>query len=156
MNKSFWIDDEHDFRYSPTLIASKSLAYTDFVAAMVNPVSYRNFTLSLVTSYDDMHLFNFGAQFMVKSANAEFFIGSEKFTQSVGLLSEKLNKNSQPGSNGSFSGGDFSIGFSLKFGNVIEHPMNASVIPMGDDNKGFLGRIWQSIFNPHAGQIKAN
>src|ERR1700744_2649128 len=41
VNKSFWIDDSHDFRYSPTLIASKSLAYTDFVGAMVNPVSYR-------------------------------------------------------------------------------------------------------------------
>lgn len=156
VNKSFWIDDEHDFRYSPTLIASKSLAYTDFIGAMVNPVSYKNFTLSVVTSYDDMHLFNFGAQFMVKSANAEFFIGSEKLTQSTGLLFEKLNKNSQPGPNGSFSGGDFSIGFSLKFGNVIEHPMNASIIPMGDDNKGFLGRIWQSIFNPHAGQIRQN
>jgi len=156
VNKSFWIDDSHDFRYSPTLIASKSLAYTDFIGAMVNPVSYKNFTLSVVTSYDDMHLFNFGAQFMVKSPNAEFFIGSEKLTQSTGLLFDQINKNRPAGSNGAFSGGDFTIGFSLKFGNVIEHPMNASVIPMGDDDKGFLGRIWQSIFNPKAGQIRQN
>jgi hypothetical protein len=30
---------------------------------------------------------------------------------------------------------------------VIEHPMNASHIPMGEE-KGFLGRLWDKLFKP--------
>jgi hypothetical protein len=36
------------------------------------------------------------------------------------------------------------MGFSLKFGPVVEHPMNASSIPTGE--KGFLGRLWGRWF----------
>lgn len=156
VNKTFWISDDHLLRYSPTLIASKELAYTGFTGAMVNPILYKNYSLSLVTSYDDSRLFNFGAQLMIKSANAEFFIGSNKFTQSITLLRSQMKHQASINSTGSFTGGDFMIGFSLKFGPVIEHPMNASVIPMGDDNKGFLGRTWDKLFNPNKGTIKNN
>jgi len=41
----------------------------------------------------------------------------------------------------------------MKFGPVIEHPMNASVIPLGEE-KGFLGRIWDKLFNPNVGTIQ--
>lgn len=156
VNKSFWIDDSRMFRYSPTLIASKELAYTGFTGAMVNPVQYKNYTLSLVTSYDDMRLFNFGGQFMIKSANAEFFIASNRLTQSLTILRAQLKSQHAINSSGNLTGSDFLIGFSLKFGNIIEHPMNASFIPMGDEKKGFLGRIWDSIFNPHKDDIRNN
>jgi hypothetical protein len=38
------------------------------------------------------------------------------------------------------------MGFSVKFGSVIEHPMNASFIPM-EERKGFFARIWSRLFH---------
>ena len=40
---------------------------------------------------------------------------------------------------------DVFLGVSFKFGNLIEHPMNASFIPDGED-RGFFGRMWNKIF----------
>jgi hypothetical protein len=45
---------------------------------------------------------------------------------------------------GNYSGGDIYLGFTLKFGHVIEHPMNASTVPMGE--KGFLGSLLNRLF----------
>ena len=103
-----------------------------------------------------MKLFDFGMQFMVKSPNAEFFIASDRLPQSIGLLRAGLKNQAAINSTGAYSGGDIMIGFSLKFGDVIEHPMNANKIPMGDDDKGFLGRLYQKIFHPNAGTIQNN
>jgi hypothetical protein len=80
---------------------------------------------------------------MIQSHNAEFFIGSERLLQSAVLGSSAINHASSY-SNGSYSGADFFIGFSIKFGPVIEHPMNASTIPNGE--KGFLGRLYNRFF----------
>jgi len=153
LSKLYWVDDDYTVKYSPTLIASKELFYNGFTAAIVNPVTYKNYTVTLTGAYDDMKLFDLGLQFMVKSANAEFFIGSDRVPQSVNLLSSQLKSQSAINQTGAFSGGDFFIGFSMKFGDVIEHPMNASIIPM-DEQKGFIGRMWDKIFNPNAGVIK--
>jgi hypothetical protein len=135
---------------------SKELAYNGFTGGLVNPVYYKDYSLSVITSYNDMKLFDFGLQFMYKTENAEFFIASDRFPQSISFLEANLKSQSAINSTGAFSGGDLMIGFTLKFGDVIEHPMNANNIPMGDDNKGFLGRIYQSIFHPHAGTIQNN
>jgi len=155
-SKLFWVDDDYTVKYSPTLIASKELFYNGFTAALVNPVQYRNYTVSVTTSYNDMRLFDFGGQFMIKSPNAEFFIGSDRIFQSGRMFVASVLKNqNQVNEMGSFTGSSLFIGFSLKFGQVIEHPMNASTIPMGDQ-KGFLGRLWDKVFNPNAGQIRNN
>jgi len=145
INKSFWIDDDHLFKYSPTLVASKELFYPGFIGALVNPVQYEKYILTLTATYDDLKTFNLGAQFMMKTPNWEWFIGSDKLAQSVSLLSDALNKNS-PGinQNSAYTGASFFIGFSIKFGPIVEHPMNASTIPTGE--KGFLGRLWGRLF----------
>ncbi len=136
------------FKYSPTLVASKELFYPGFIGGLVNPVQYKNFILTLTATYDDLETFNLGAQVMVKTPNFEFYIGSDKLTQTASLASEVINKNS-PGvsENSAYTGADFFIGFSLKFGPVIEHPMNASSIPTGE--KGFLGRLWGRLFKTY-------
>lgn len=145
VNKMFWIDDNKEFKYSPTLIASKELFNNGFTGALVNPFQYKKYILTLTTTYDDMKLFNLGAQFMIQTPNFEFFLGSDKLTQTLSLASAQINKSpTQTFSNGSFSGASFFLGVSFKFGPVIEHPMNASTIPMGE--KGFLGRLWGRIF----------
>jgi len=145
INKSFWIDDDNMFKYSPTLIASKELFFPGFVAGLVNPVQYDKYVLTLTTTYDDLKIFNLGAQFMIKTPNLEWYIGSDKLAQTIGLASEAFNKNS-PGisQNSAYTGANFFIGFTMKFGPVVEHPMNASVIPTGE--KGFLGRLWGRLF----------
>ena len=144
VHHEYFIDDNKDFKYSPTLIASKELFYPGFTGALVNPVIYKNkYSLTLTTTYDDMKLFNLGLQFMYKTPDLDFFIGSDKVTQSTSLLSAAANKTG-PYQNSSSSGGSFFMGFALKIGPVIEHPMNASSIPTGE--KGFLGRLWGRLF----------
>ena len=155
-SKSYWLDDDYTVNYSPTLIASKELFYNGFTAALVNPVRYGKYTVSIITEYDDMRLFNLGAQFMIKTPNAEFFIGSDRLYQSANVVAAALGHESQIATIGSYTGADITFGATFKFGPVIEHPMNASHIPMGDDDKGFLGKFFQKIFNPNAGQLKNN
>ena len=145
INKSFWLDDDHMFKYSPTLVASKELFYPGFVGALVNPIQYEKYILTLTTSYDDLKTFNLGMQFMMQTPNWEFFIGSDKLAQTVSLTSQALNKNlTSLDQNSAYTGTSFFLGFSMKFGPVVEHPMNASVIPTGE--KGFLGRLWGRLF----------
>jgi hypothetical protein len=146
-SKSFLLADETtDLHYAPTLILSKELFYTGFTAALVSPIQYNNYSVSLVTSYDDRKIFRFGTQFMIKSKNGEFFIASNQLPQSVTLADVAGKVRSDVSKNGSFTGADISIGFSMKFGPVIEHPMNASHIPMGEN--GFFGRLWDKLFKP--------
>jgi hypothetical protein len=149
VNKDYWLDYDQQFRFSPTLIASKELFYAGFTAALVAPVQYQNYTISLTSSYNDLKLLTFGGQFMVKSTSAEFFIGSEKLYQSASLFRTALrgntgNQNQFTTSPGSYSGADIFLGVSFKFGPTIEHPMNSSTIPNGD--KGFLGRLYDKWF----------
>jgi hypothetical protein len=155
-SKWFWVDEDDGVKYSPTLIASKELFYDGFTVALVNPVSYKNYSLSVLTSIDDMRLFNFGMQFMVKSSNAEFFIGSDRLAQSISLVSAGLKNQKAVDESGAFTGGNITFGATFKFGPVIEHPMNASHIPMGDDDKGFLGKFWDKLFHPKKGTIQNN
>lgn len=142
--KSYWIDDDNEFKYSPTLIASKELFYTGFTGAFVNQLQHNNLYISLLGTYDDMKLFNLGGQFMVKSSNAEFYIGSERLLNTGRLALTTSGNQAQVNYTGTYTGADIYLGFSLKFGSVVEHPMNASVIPMGE--KGFFGRLFGRLF----------
>ncbi|MDN3548510.1 DUF5723 family protein [Mucilaginibacter aquaedulcis] len=142
--KSYWLDDNNQFKYSPTLIASKELFFAGFTGALVNHFQYRNFTATLTTSYDDMKFFNVGTQFMVKSSNVEFFIGSDRLVNTGKLALASLGSAGQISNVDNYTGGDLYLGFALKFGHLIEHPMNASFIPMGE--KGFFGRLFGRLF----------
>jgi hypothetical protein len=147
-SKSFWIDDDHQFKYSPTLVVSKELFYQGFVAGFVNPFQYQKYVLTLTPTYDDLKAFNLGVQFMMKTPNWEFYIGSDRITQTIGMAGDALNKNSPNITmNSAYSGMSIFLGFSLKLGPTVEHPMNASTIPNGE--KGFLGRLWSRWFKTY-------
>ncbi|GAC1308852.1 MAG: hypothetical protein NVSMB24_23250 [Mucilaginibacter sp.] len=144
-NKSYWIDNDHLFKYSPTLIASKELFYPGFTGALVNPITYSSYTATLTTTYDDLRLFNLGLQFMYKTPKVEFYIGSDRIAQTRSLESQARATNPLTvDRNSPYTGANFFIGFALKFGPVIEHPMNASTVPLGE--KGFMGRLMGRIF----------
>ena len=145
INKNIWLDDEKTIKYSPTLIASKELFYTGFVAGLVNPVQYKNYTGTVTFTYDDLKTFNLGLQFLLKSENIEFYIGSDKIVQSVQFLSQAINpKSPNVNRNFSYTGASAYLGFAVHFGPVAEHPMNASSIPTGEP--GFLARLWARLF----------
>jgi uncharacterized protein DUF5723 len=144
--KSYWLDDNMDFKYLPTLIVSKEIFYDGFTGALVNRFQYRKFyNVSLTASYDNQNLFDFGTQFMYNNYNWEVYIGSERLFQTAKFIGGTSNGSSY--SNGSFTGADFFLGFAIKFGPVIEHPMNASTINNGE--KGFLGRLWNRLFKTY-------
>lgn len=146
-NKSYYLDYDKRFKYSPTIIVQKEVFYDGYTAALVNPLSYNNLTGTLTTSYNNFGLFNAGLQFMVKTPNVEFYMGSDRVIQSANLFRSGVSKSSSAiNSSSKFSGADFFLGFSLKFGNVIEHPTNSSFIPLGDHD-GFIKRLWNSIFH---------
>jgi hypothetical protein len=138
-SKSFWLDNESTIKYSPTIVASKELFYTGFVGALVNPFQYKKYVFTLTTAYDDLKDLSLGAQFMIKTSNFEFYLGSDKLTQTTSILTKSVST-----TNGSFTGASIFLGFAMKFGPLIEHPMNASTIPTGE--KGFLGRLWNRFF----------
>lgn len=147
ITKNYWFDDDKTFRYFPTVIAQKELFYPGFTGAMVNSVQKNNLVATLSATYDDYKLFNLGLQFMVKSPNAEFFIGTERLVNTGRLTLAALSSNSQINRTGTYTGADIFLGFSLKFGRVIEHPMNSSYTPMGE--KGFFGRLFGRIFKTY-------
>jgi Family of unknown function (DUF5723) len=140
--KSYWLDDDMSIKYSPTAIVSKELFYNGTTGALVNRFQYQNYNASLTASYDNMNLFNLGLQFMIKSYNGEFFIGTDKLMQTVALAGATSNYASY--TNGSFTGASFFLGFSYKFGPVVEHNMNSSVMNTGE--RGFLGRLYNRLF----------
>ncbi|MBD1391794.1 DUF5723 family protein [Mucilaginibacter glaciei] len=145
-NKSYWLGYEKKFRYSPTIIVSKELFYNGLTVAMINPVTYKNLTLSATTSYDQYKILSAGGQMLIKSPNAEFFIGSEKLIQSGRLLLAANGNSTEINRNSFYTGADIFLGFSLKFGAVIEHPMNASDVPL-NAKRTFFDRLWSRLFN---------
>ena len=143
--RQYWLNYDRSIKYTPTLILSKELFYTTFTGALVNHVQYRNLVATVTTSYDDLKLFNFGAQLMIKSPNAEFYIGSERLLQTGRMLSAATSVTSpQITAANRFSGADFFMGFSIKMGRVVERPENASTMPMSE-RKTFIQRLKERI-----------
>ncbi len=127
-----------DFYYTPTFIVSKDLFYSGLTASLVNHFNYKNLWFTALASYNDERIWNAGAQLMFKSPNAEIYIGTEQLFKSTHFFNtNNVAYNS--------SGINAFIGFSAKFGRLIEHPANASYIPMGEE-KGFFNRMWMHIF----------
>ena len=149
VNKNYWLDYDKRFKLSPTLIASKEVFYEGITGALVVPFSFKNYTITGSSSYNTIGVFNWGGQFMYKTPNAEFFIGTERLYQTGRAVRTALRNSDLHQqvvrSNGSYSGADIFLGVSFKFGNLIEHPMNASWIPDGEE-RGFFGRIWGKLF----------
>ena len=109
----------------------------------------------MVSSYNDLKMFSLGGQFMIKTPNSEFFIGSERLLQSLALIKSGFSTTATsnqlqfatpvPG----YTGADFFIGYSFKFGRIIERDMNSSTVTPKEE-KGFLGRLFENLFSKEA------
>ncbi len=129
--------------YQPNLIISKSLYYEGGDIVLTNNYHYRNLVATVSTGYNTSNYFAIGGQLMVKSPNAEFFIGSDHLPKSLEIIKNARN-NTPPYSEG-YTGGSFYMGFAVKFGRVLEHPANANFIPGMNEPWGtrFLRRIFK-------------
>ncbi len=129
--------------YQPNLILSKNIFYQGGDVAMINTYRYKSLNLSLSTAYDLNGFFALGTQIMLKSPNAEFFIGSDQLFKSMDTGKSFANSDETIGSG--YSGASFYFGFALKFGRIMSRQENENYIPginfKTNDKPGFFQRI---------------
>jgi hypothetical protein len=113
--------------YKPNLILSKSIYYKGGDIALVNNYHYRNCVFTGMADYNTNGFLQIGGQFMIKTPNIEFYLGSDQLVKSLEII-KTFYKNETTYSSG-YTGASFYMGFALKFGRVMEHPMNATQIP---------------------------
>ncbi|SKB43409.1 DUF5723 family protein [Daejeonella lutea] len=128
--------------YQPNLILSKSVYYEGADIVLTNNYHYRNFVFTASADYNTSKYLAVGGQFMVKSPNAEFFLGSDQLFKTLQLIKES-RKDTGPYSSG-YAGMSFYMGFGMKFGRVLEHPANANFIP--GFNEPWATRFFKGIF----------
>lgn len=128
--------------YQPNLILSKSVYYEGADIVLTNNYHYRNFVFTASADYNTSKYLGVGGQFMIKSPNAEFFLGSDQLFKTLKLIKES-RKDTGPYSSG-YAGMSFYMGFGMKFGRVLEHPANANFIP--GFNEPWATRFFKGIF----------
>jgi hypothetical protein len=145
-NKTYWLDYDNRYKYSPTLVLSKEMFYNGYTIAIVNPVQYGKYTVTATGAYNQDKILSIGGQFMLKTPNAEFYLGSERMFPTGRLILASAKNTNQINRSPAYTGADLFLGVTFKFGPVIEHPLNASFIPT-DDKPGFFKRIFNRIFH---------
>jgi hypothetical protein len=128
--------------YRPNLIFSKSIYYKGGDIALVNNYHYKNYVLTGMADYNTNGFLQLGGQLMIKTPNVEFYMGSDHLVKSLEILKTYI-KNPTIYPSG-YTGLSFYMGFALKFGRVLEHPLNATQIPVfiKDPKKGFIKRLF--------------
>lgn len=132
--------------YLPTAIVSRQVYGLGTAAALVNNVQFGAFGTALSGIVNEDKLFDLGLQFMYKTPNFEFFIGSEQLTRSMNLYSASGDNEDAITKTMSHSGGNIYLGFSFKFGKKIERWKTESYYYNGSE-QGPLGRAWRKNFN---------
>jgi len=130
--------------YKPNLILSKTIYYDGGDLVLVNNYHLKNHVLTASAAYNTTGILQIGGQYMIKTPNVEFYIGSDQLLKSYEML-RNSTKSASPYSSG-YTGVSFYMGFGLKFGSVLEHQANATKIsgfrknPIGKFIKGLVGK----------------
>lgn len=146
-NVQFLASKTFDF-YKPNFIVSKNIFQKDGAIALINNFNSNIWNIAINGVYDLRQGFNIGSQFMVKSPNVEFYIGTEKLLPSLRFASGYINSN--PSIGGNPTNADFYMGFSLKFGKLKQNFSNADEIPGitdGDQGKGVKNLNSRGLFD---------
>ncbi len=129
--------------YHPNLIFSKNVFYEGGHLALVNNYKRRNLIFTGIADYNFDNYLQLGGQFMIQSGNVEFFIGSDRLLKTISTGRALLNKDSQIGKG--YSAASAYLGFSMKFGPVMEHQANSNFIPgmnANHDRRGIFRRLF--------------
>lgn len=129
--------------YQPSLLLSKNLFYPGGDIALLHNFNLNNLNLGFSTTYNTSKILQVGTQFMLKSPNAEFFIGSDQLYKTI-REAKALGRDDKSLWKG-YPGASFYMGFSVKFGYIIEHPQNARRIPDFNTGMGFFERMLRRI-----------
>lgn len=127
--------------YQPNLLISKNLFYKGGDVALINRLQHRAMNFSLSTAYNLNNFIQIGGQFMVKSPNAEFFLGSDQLLKSYTTIKGAAASDENIGK-GSTAASIY-LGFAVKFGPLMERWQNANDIPgiERSTKTGFLYRL---------------
>ncbi|KQM76928.1 hypothetical protein ASE74_16775 [Pedobacter sp. Leaf216] len=131
--------------YKPGLAVSKSLFYKGGDIALVNAFIANNFSGSITPLYNFNDVFMVGLQGKYQTPNFEIFMGTDNLVatsfQTYGLLKKDATIGSGP------NGASFYMGVGIKFGNVVNHPQFADVIPgINDKEEGSFFKNLFSVF----------
>lgn len=120
--------------YKPNLILSKSVYYGGGDIAMIHNYHYKDYVFTGSTNYNTNGILQIGGQFMIKSPNVEFYLGSDQLFKTVEVF-KNFSSDRRPYSS-SYTGASFYMGFGLKFGTILEHMHNANRIPGFREKRG--------------------
>ncbi|MGB4775931.1 MAG: DUF5723 family protein [Daejeonella sp.] len=132
--------------YQPNLILSKNIFYGGGDVALINNYRYTDLVFTLSANYNPDKGVYAGGQFMIKTPNTEFFIGSDQILQTF-YTTRSFSSESVAGKG--YAGASLYLGMAFKFGPVIEHPANATSMPgfpgeihSGGQKPGFFKRLF--------------
>ncbi|MFM6953846.1 MAG: DUF5723 family protein [Sphingobacteriaceae bacterium] len=114
--------------YHPNVLLSKNIWYPGGQATLINNFFLKNHVLSLTPSYNFLKFMNMGGQYLYKTPNFEFFIGSDQLFQTIQFAKGAINSDASAVKGNGLSAG-FYMGLSAKIGRLMEHPLNANRIP---------------------------
>lgn len=130
--------------YKPALAVSKNLFYKGGDIAFVNTFIVNDLSGSITPLYNLNGVFMVGLQGKYQTPNFEVFMGTDNFVatgyQAYGLIKKDAYVGSGP------NGASFYMGVGIKFGNVVNHPQFADVIP-GINDKSDSDSFFKSLFS---------
>ncbi|MBC7653111.1 MAG: hypothetical protein H7098_01405 [Oligoflexus sp.] len=136
---TFTASKDFDF-YQSTFVFNKSTFNKAGQIALINNFKKNAFNISINPVYDLISKWNLGSQFMIKSPNAEFYIGSEQMFPTYYFSKGFITKNENIGNGNPRA--SFYIGLNMKFGKKMQDIGNADEIPgLNDKETGFVSRL---------------
>ena len=130
--------------YHPNFLLSKNIWYPGGQATLINNLLIKNHVLSLTPSYNFLKFMNVGGQYLYKTPNFEFFIGSDQLFQTISFAKAAIHSDATA-IKGSLSMG-FYMGLSAKIGRLMEHPLNANRIPGVEQPKDNKNSFFRKLF----------
>lgn len=109
--------------YYPNFIVSKNVFYHGGDVVLVNNFKFNEVSLSLAPTYNLNQFMLLGAQAMYQTPNFELFVGTDNLMKSTSIFKASTFENTRS------IGASLYVGFSFKFGYVVEHPQNSSYMP---------------------------
>ncbi|MBK0381818.1 hypothetical protein I5M32_02495 [Pedobacter sp. SD-b] len=136
---TFTVSKDFDF-YRATFVLNKSFFNNEGQIAIINNLRKNAFNISINPVYDFISKWNLGSQLMIKSPNAEFYVGSEQVFPTYYFTKGFITQNENIG-NGSPRAA-FYIGLNVKFGKKMQDMGNADYIPgLNDKETGFVYKM---------------
>lgn len=127
-------------KYKPVFVASKTLNNSNGFVALQNNYKHRSLNVALNAAYHLNYGLELGSLFMIKSDNAEFFLGTERLLPTYHFGKGYITKNENIGK--SPTQADIFIGLNIKYGRRVQTIGFADFIDgLNDKETGYVSRM---------------